>query len=385
MQVMTGGIFALAVLTIFLIARMRGLSAWLAVAAAAAFGSSGIVLGLTDKILSDGTYLFFAGIALAMMLLFEQRRWDETHPFLAAAIVVAPLVLAYGARVIGLSLAAAFVLYALVQRRFRLFHYLVAFGFGAAVLIYSATLYDTKSYRSGFEPHLRVYFQNAFFYAHAPADLWAGIPTGYRYLLLAVTGLIAAAEWLRRLAFNRSIVEFYTFTTIVAILLYLSGGTSRYMLPVLAFYFVYFLLGVEYWRTRLKLGWWVPAAACVLLGIGGGLNVRAMAKGPYAQGVEQATFRPLCEYVTHNVNRDALIVSWNPRVVALYTDRRSAWYPEAASDQELADYLERVGAEYSLVYNGRPHMERAIDFAPVFRNDDFVLYAKKRTITESPQ
>src|ERR1700722_8012222 len=68
MQVMTGGIFALAVLTIFLIARMSGLSAWLAVAAAAAFGSSGIVLGLTDKILSDGTYLFFAGIALAMML-----------------------------------------------------------------------------------------------------------------------------------------------------------------------------------------------------------------------------------------------------------------------------------------------------------------------------
>ncbi len=384
MRILTGGLFVMAALTIFMVARMHALSPWLAAAAATAFGSSGIVLTLADKIVSEGAYLVFAGIALAMMILVERRGWDETRPILAALLVLAPMLLAYGARAIGLSLAVAFVLYAIVQRRLRLFHWLVALGFVAAVVLYSALLYDTKSYRSGFEHELRVYARNAFFYLHAPGELWIGKPAAGRYMLLVATALIAGLEWLRRLVFERSILEFYIIASIVPVLLYSSAGTQRYMLPVLAFYFVYFLEGVEFWRSRWKLGWWIPAAACVLLAIGVVFNLRGAEKGPYAQGVEQPSFIALCDYVTHNVSPEALIVSWNPRVLALYTDRRSAWYPQDSSDRELAGYLQQVGAEYALVYRGNPEdagqlgplLEHASDFALVLHNSDFMLYRR---------
>jgi hypothetical protein len=384
MEALTGGMFVAAALMIFVIARMRGLSPWLAAASAAAFGFSGIVLDLTDKILSDGTYLVFAGIALAMMILVERRGWDQTHPALAAAGVLVPMVLAYGARAIGLSLAVAFVLYALVERRLRLYHYLVVAGFAAAVLLYSATLYDTKSYRSGFEHELRIYLHNAVMYLRSPAALWAGSPAAFRYTALLITVPVAVAEWLRRLLFDRSIVEFYILAVILPVLVYSSAGTNRYMLPVLAFLLVYFLQGVEFWRARLKLGSWLPACACLLLAGGAALNVRGMEKGPYAQGVEQPSFTALCDYVTHNVDHDALMVSWNPRVLALYTDRPSAWYPQNADDHDLDAYLQQIGERYVLVYSGNPedagrlgpHLEHASNFTPVFHNSDFELYRR---------
>jgi hypothetical protein len=126
----------------------------------------------------------------------------------------------------------------------------------------------------------------------------------------------------------------------------------------------------------------VHGVVIALLAAGAGFSLRGMDKGPYAQGVEQATFTELCGYIDDNVNRESLIVTWNPRVLALYTGRRTAWYPEDASDASLDAYFARMRAQYVLVYAGSsqdtavlsPHVRRTAGFSQVFQNSDFTLY-----------
>src|SRR5258706_4943283 len=111
---------------------MRGLKPWLAAVAALAFGSSALVLEKKEQIISDGTYLVFAGLALAAMIAVERRGWDVSRPIAAAALVLAPMLLAYGTRPVGLALIVAFVSYQVfVKRHVTWFTVLVVGGFVA--------------------------------------------------------------------------------------------------------------------------------------------------------------------------------------------------------------------------------------------------------------
>jgi hypothetical protein len=108
-----------------------------------------------------------------------------------------------------------------------------------------------------------------------------------------------------------------------------------------------------------------------------------MERGPFPQGPEQPTFTQLRRYLSAHLDSHDLLVSWNPRVLALYTGLRSAWYPETADDYALDAYFRHAGASYLLVYSGSPddraflapHVAREPrQFVPVYRNSDFALY-----------
>jgi hypothetical protein len=108
-----------------------------------------------------------------------------------------------------------------------------------------------------------------------------------------------------------------------------------------------------------------------------------MERGPFPQGPEQPTFTELRRYLSTHLDSHDLLVSWNPRVLALYTGLRSAWYPRTVNDAALDAYFHGTGASYLLLYSGSPddlaflapHVTREPhQFVPVYRNSDFVLY-----------
>lgn len=381
MKVLTAGMFVLASLMTFVLARLRKLPLWLAGAAALAFGTSGLVLQTKDLVLSDGTYLLFAGLGLTAAILVERSGWDRSRPVWVAIIVLAPMLLAYGARAIGLALLVGFVLYSLAQRRYGWYEGIVVVGFVAGILIYSATLYDPESYRGAVQRDLSSFLSNAKSYLRLPALLWAGSPGWLRHPLYLIGTLTVTIEWIICLFYRRTILEFYVATCLGAVLVYSGGWNARYLLPVLALYFIYLFEAVLDIGERLKSIRWIPAAACLVLATGAVLNVRGMDKGPYPEGIQQPTFTALCNYIDHNVPSGALIVSWNPRVLALYTSRRSVWYPQ---DSTLSDYLERTHAAYVLVYGGNPedtqvlgpYLQNDRDFTSAYRNQDFTLYRR---------
>ncbi len=385
MKVLTGALFIGAAWFTFLIGRIRGLSPWLAAMAAFAFGASALVLDVKERILSDGAYLFWAGACLAAAMAVAGRGWDRKWPFAAAALVLAPMLLAYGSRPTGLALAIAFAASeAIRKRRPDRFNVLVLAGFCAGVWLCSHLIYNVVSvYGSDFQFQPRLYAANAWYYLHAPAAAWTGVPTIFRYALVAVTLVPALAAWFHRLRRDSSILEFYVPVSLFAVLVY--WPNTRYFLPVLAVYFVYFFDAIAELARRAPAASWTPAAGCAILLLGSAGVLRGVDRGPYAEGVEQATFRSLCDYIDHQTDRNDLIVCWRPRLLALYTRRRTAWYPEQTTPDALATYLQSVHARYVLLYSGNSAdaVLRALvlsrpegEFVQAFENQDFSLYRK---------
>lgn len=378
--------FVLSAVVYYALARLRGLGTLPAAFAMTGFGLSGLVLSIKDSIISESTYLVFAGLTLVVLVLVERNKWDETRPVTAAFGVAALMLLSYGTRAIGLALIVGFALYEiLVKKRIRLFNVLVVCAFTLGVAVISATLYSSRSYGGEFQFAPAMYLQNIVSCLKSPASLWCDpTPRYVRWPLFAVTVVITFGAWLRRVFVRPSVVEFYLIAAIVPVILHSTGFSDRYLIPVYVLYLIYFMEGVAWLHDRYAPALsWAPACAGILLALGAAVNLHTMEKGPYRQGVEQATFLEACQHIRDSVDTNALIVSWNPRVLALYADRRSAWYPHTDKDEEFNGYLDRVHAKYLLLYmQGEkdnlwlaPHLRRQPErFELVFSNADFQLY-----------
>jgi hypothetical protein len=376
--------FVFAAIALYVLGRLRGLAPLPAVSAAGALGLSGAVLGVKDAVLSDSTYLFFAGLALIALVRIYEERWDEAYPGWAAAVASPLMLLAYGTRAVGLSLMTALILYeACLKRRLRRFNIFVVTAFAVGLLLI-LRIYDTRSYANQFAPAPMTYLHNAILYARAPASLWAGSPGLLRHGLLTLTLSVSLITWIRRTFIRPSIVEFYTVAVVLPVILYTSGHSDRYLMPLFPLYLLYFVEGVVDLRDRFfPRRQWVVWLAGVLLAAGAAGNVRGMTKGAYTQGVEQPSFGELCSFLRGQDDKAGRVISWNPRVLALYTDLPSAWYPFVPQDEVFDQYLERVHARYLVVYlrseDDRqwltPHIERQPGaFADVFHNADFRVY-----------
>jgi hypothetical protein len=394
LKVVPESMFVLSVIALYALARVRGVAPPGALIAAIGLGLSGIVLDLKDSVVSDGTYLCFATFTLVALLYIEKNRWDESRPALAAAAVTVLMLLAYGSRAIGLSLITAFVLYEAVwKRRIRLYNVLVVAGFAVGLLLI-LRVYDTRTYSNQFVFAPATYLHNAILYIRAPVVLWAGSPALVRHGLFALTLVFAAANWVRRVIQSGSVVECYIVTTVLPVILYSAGHSERYLLPIFPIYILYFVESVIYVGVRfLGRSKYAVAAAALLLAVGAVTNLRGMEKGPYRAGVGQATFQQLCDFLRTRTN-GRLLVSWNPRVLALYTNLRSAWYPFVDQDEAFDAYLERVHAGYLLVYMGcdddrqwlLPHIERQSSRFPLlFQNTDFSVYEVNQSGSLQPR
>jgi hypothetical protein len=350
------------------------------------FALSGLVLSIKDLIISESTFLVFAGLTLIALVLVERNKWDETRPIPSAIGIATLMLLSYGTRAIGLSLILGFALHEiLIKKRIRLFNVLVLCAFIVGVVLCSATLYDSRSYGGEFQFAPGQYLRNIVLLLKSPASLWCDpTPSYVRWPLFAVTAVIAFGAWLRRIFVRASVVEFYAVAVILPLILHSTGYSDRYLIPIYALYFIYFMEGVAWLLVRYPKGrYWIPACACTLLAVGAAVNLDAMEKGPYRQGVEQSTFLETCQYIRTSVDVNAMVVSWNPRVLALYTDRTSAWYPYTERDDEFDGYLDRVHAAYVLLYTKgekdnqwlAPHLTRQKErFQLIFSNADFRFY-----------
>jgi hypothetical protein len=385
MKLLVQALVLAACICLYVLARLRGNQPLPSAAAAACFALSGLVLGIKDSVISDTTYLFFASLTLAFLVFVERRGWDRTRSLLAVALVLPPMLLAYGSRSVGLSLALAVFAYEVIRhRRPRPFGIVTLLGFAAGVMLLALTLYDSRGYGNQFRVNFPAYWNNAKYYLHSSAFLWAGSPPLLRYPLAAVTAVIVIGEWLRRLVSRCSIVEIYVPCALLPLLAHSTDAESRLLLPVLMLYFIYLFEGIDFLAAKWPAGSRVlSAAAVIVLAIGCIANLRGMERGPFPQGPEQPTFAELRRYLSAHLDSHDLLVSWNPRVLALYTGLRSAWYPESADDAALDAYFRRTGTSYLLLYSGSPddlaflapHVAREPQqFVPVYRNSDFVLY-----------
>lgn len=100
------------------------------------------------------------------------------------------------------------------------------------------------------------------------------------------------------------------------------------------------------------------------------------------EGARTPEFIALCEQVKQNTSPNDLLVFWNPRVLALLTERRSTIYALGPAEK-VWDNLRRMGASY-LVLTSLPETDEAnfavaiqqhkAELTQVYANATFTLY-----------
>jgi hypothetical protein len=367
-------------LLFYALARMRGSDAWAAAAAALIFGLSGLSMAVKESVLSEHAYLALSGAAMLAITWIYARGYDKSRPVLAAALAASLILACYATRVVALALAAGVALEETArsarERRLRPFGPLVLLLFAAGAAIYSTVIFDVRGYSPDFAFSPRAYLDNVLYYLRSPASLWSGAPAAFRYPVTLAATALAAVTWARRLRREASFIEWYFLVSIGMVIVYSATHTPRYLMPVFPIFCIYVVEAVD----LLKLP---KAAAYGILAAGALFNVAASERGPYAEGPEKPTFLETAAFLRRATEPGSVIVSWNPRVVALYTDRRSMWYRRTRDAALFERILDRNGARYVVIYRNNaddtqwlaPMVEANPErYSKVFENAEFQVY-----------
>ena len=351
------------------------------------FGLSPLVLSLKDTIGSDSVFLFITGVTLLFLDVIYQRGWDERHALSAAVMTAVLLMLCYLSRATGLAVIGAFGIYELWRaRRLRVFGVTAIVLTTAAIIAYTRIAFHVgQQYNTQFPFQPRAYLDHALFYLRTPAALWAGAPAMLRYPLgLTMLGLLAigAIQQLRQ----PTIIEPYVGLSIAVPIVYITPN-MRYMMPLIPFLLIYAVLGLVYVLRKLPLtdhSRRLVVAACGVVAVSAStLNLRAIETGVISEGVSKRSFLEVCSFLRQQTPANALILSWNPRVFALYTEKASALYPQTGDPGDFESRIPRHGPVFLVYYNRdldrqklTPYLQQA---APrlhlVFEDGDFRVYA----------
>jgi hypothetical protein len=374
----------------YLHGKRRGLPPLASAAAAGVFLLSTMVLNIKDSVLSESTYLVISVVALLFFERIYNGNEADRRPFLYGTLAGLLILAAYLTRVTGIALVAAFTLYELYRtRRIRTFAVAAGAVFLAGFVLYRLTLYDGGGYANQFRFTPGTWVRNGVDYLKSPASLWGSVPAVLRYPASVVVLIVAVTGFVRKVRSALSVAEFYVLLYMVPLLLYSSGANSRYIVPVYPLVLLYCAEGLIQISLRVPVRARRPAFAALggLLAAGAAANVVVAIRAPEPDGPEIPSFRQAAAWLRSHSHPGEVVVSWNPRVVALYTERPSAFYPTVPDPVLLGNYLDELHAKWVLTFSrsesdahwlspyAASHPER---FEPVLRNADFVVYRVRR-------
>ncbi len=267
--------------------------------------------------------------------------------------------LAYGTRSIGLVLLPSLVLYDLIRRRKWFVPSWYVVGVAAVLFALVAVQYvllrSDRAYAeivmvesgSFLRDWMRFILLNVPRYLSSLTQIW---DNGYSEwprigLTLAMTGL-AAVGFLAQVVKKITFIELFVLLYTVSVLIVPMDGGVRYLLPVVPFYIFYSLQGLRAlpeWKgfQKLAIG---SVAVAVLATYAVGFTRYDMEEIP--NGVTSKEAVEFFDYVKRQTAENDVIIFTKPRALALYTGRKTSFYPMLMDDEEMWAYFQRIGATH---------------------------------------
>ena len=349
-----------------------------------------------DHILSDVPFLFFVLVSL----LFFTRADAGDHP----ASRRAPLVLvsgvaaytAYTTRTLALMLIPCYIAHDLVRYR----RITANAGIAAAVVVALAGvqhvvwLHDS-SYFDQLSNPLAEARENVPAYLRSLADLWEnGYSNHARRVAFLGAGVLAALGYLSSWRAGASALHLFPPLYFAPVMMWPSNQGTRFLIPVVPFYFCYCLLGVR-WIAAVAEGRWIPrnAIRAVFLGavfVSYAARYSVLQFGPLPNGIAKRESTELFTFVTAATDPQDVLVFSKPRALALMTGRRVSGPYNPVDPCQLWQYMREIGASYVITGpESEPFNENAVylrqfvarfgdDLRPVMANRDVAVYRIER-------
>lgn len=350
---------------------------------------------LKDWVISEVPFLVMAYLSLYLVHSAYQSQADDRKKLLFALATGVTFYLAYGTRTIGIVLLPSLFLFDLLRNRRP-----TRFAIGAAALmialmvLQSVLLRGDRGYYDQVQANSQGFFynwmkfilMNAVSYTKSLTELW---DNGYAKLpRVALTGVISGlavigylSQILKKVAFVEVFVALYVLTVVVVPL----DGGVRYLIPVVPFYMFYALQGIK----ALPLG---GAARKGLLGVllaavllSYAANYSRQNFKQFTNGVTKAEAVEFFDYVKTRTSENDVFIFTKPRALALFTGRKSSFYPEMLDDKGIWNYFERIHATHIVTGpKGVDEFDQAFlaafiaryagNLQPEYANADFKVY-----------
>ncbi len=373
---------------------------------------------MKNLILSDVPFILFTLAAIILIDKLSAATREMSAYWLLSILLGLAIYLSYGTRVLGLVLLPTMIVYDLISNRtlragpllamavFLVLHQLQ--GLILALDIdksYTSAIIDISAEQSGRQSDALLSSALAFtqqaihnainntqLYAKVLLNHWDnGISISLRIATAVITGLLALTGFMHYFRRNITALEIFVFFYAGALLIVPVSQSSRYILPLLPAYLLYFCKGGELLETRLS-GKTTPGPRVTLILF---CLVLASYTGYYAvaqdrtdhPGVTDPDSTETFEYIRSNTPTDSHIMFFRPRILALFADRKSSIYKlYMRSEAEIWEDFRNSGATHLLLYTGSEVWSFKEQNAPLlaahdreldvmFRNNSFTLYS----------
>ena len=354
-----------------------------------ALGLSTLFFANFDTIGSDAPYQLVSYLVLILLLRIYDRRLNETNPWKWGLLAGLSIAGAYLIRPFGLAfLLAAAGTELWRKRRLTAFPVAIAAAFLPLMLLNNFLLHRDSSYAHRFVLSIPLIARHVTAYVGFFSYVFANpLSHSFRYLLWAVTLLLALFAVSRRVRAGLGIAELYLLAILAVVSVYWSPS-PRYLLCVMPIYMVYIFEGFLALVARVpqRLARPLQVAAAALLLFAPAANAILFRADPNDTLVAAPNYEELCSAVRRQTAPDALVIFWNPRVFALSTGRHSSGWPAEGPPERMIQYLRRVPPDYIVADKSRPDDRRflipvlaaaPLQLTTVYQNGQFSLIRMK--------
>jgi hypothetical protein len=355
---------------------------------------------LKDHVLSDVPFLFFTLLSLYFFTETDNPPSGGRRATLVLSGVAAYA--AYATRTLGLVLIPCFVVHDLSRSRriganaaVATAVFLALAGVQHVVWIRDASYFDQIS-----NP-IAAATQNTPAYVRALSDLWENghSDNGRRFAFL-ISGALAAFGYLSSLRTGVSVFHVFPLLYLAAVLLWPSYQGTRFLIPIVPFYFCYCLLGVRWIDAAMEQRWHarhvVGAMFVVVVLVSYVGRYATLHFGPLREGIAKRESQELFEFVKAATNPNDVLVFSRPRVLALMTGRRVSGGYSPSEPCRLWEYMSGIRASYVVtgpaqdafnadaVYLGQFVARFGDDLRQVMANRDLAVYRIERNPCVAP-
>jgi hypothetical protein len=371
---------------------------------------------MRNLILSDIPFLLITLIALIIMDRLTATKQQQTAYWLLSVLLGLVIYASYGTRVLGLLLLPTVILYDLFRNRtirigplltigiFLILHqlqtHLLDFSLDQS---YSRVIADltpqkaatpSETWLSGFLSLTRGMLSNMIWNAKLYSVVWVnhwdnGVSLTARLAIAVISSVFALTGFIHSCRSRLHPMDIFVVLYIGALMAVPVAQGFRYLLPVLPAGLLYSCMGAELLERRLigdtARGLLIPGTllAFALVSYAGNYHF-IQDKNAYF-GVMDKDSKELFEYIRNNTAPNSNIESSRPRIIALFTGRKSSYCNLWLPTDEIMDDFQHTGATHLLLYKGDEEWayknsfsklltEKADYLKAIFENENFRLY-----------
>ena len=307
---------------------------------------------MKDNIMSDIPFMFLLFTSFYFIDKYIGHKSSNYLSLRNASLLGLIIYLPYSIRTVGLVLIASFLIYNLLKPKNLSKAYLLSLMvFTMLSVLQNAILSTDKSYWEYLINQPSNYLSNIITYLKLHADLLEnGYSIGLRRISFLIFGGLAVLGYISRVRDRITILEVFYPTYIAVLIIWPFTAGMRSLIPIIPLFFFYSAYGLLNVNQRLDLKW-KRVTHFIFISIILFAYIPQYAVEDYkpiGEGVELKETIELFEFVKQNSDKNSVILFRKPRVLALYTGRKSSYY-YSENDTDLWRLIEHIKSSHIIV------------------------------------